>query len=40
MQNLLLIIGLVILSLMTIGTIWSVWPYVVTLLALVGAAQV
>ena len=40
MQNLLLIIGLIVLSLMTISMIWSVWPYVVTLLALIGAAQV
>ena len=34
MQNLLLIIGLIVLSLLTISMIWSVWPYVVTLLAL------
>jgi hypothetical protein len=40
MQNLSLIIGLIILSLVAIGLMWSIWPGVVGVLALIGLARV
>ena len=40
MQNLPYIIGLIILSLLTVGLIWKIMPCVIGILALVGLAQV
>ena len=40
MKNVVLSIGLVILALLAIGLVWSVWPFIVRALALIGAARV